>query len=412
MPTIGNTPRPAYVYDTETDTWVPVGVGAHTHSDIPNTLVDAKGDLITATADNVPARLAKGADGTVLVADSSTSTGLAWQPYATQQVAGKNAIINGNFDFWHRGTSFAAAGAASTSTYTADRWNSGANNNITISRVAASTEGSTYALRLQKNSTTTTGGDAFICHTIESNNVILLAGKTVTLSFNVRSGANFSGAAVYCVPRFGTGLDEGSLAGYNGQWTGTNQSIHTVIPTATMTRYEKTFTVPSGTKELMLLMGVQSFPGTAAGVNDWVEFEKVQLEIGSVATPFSRAGGNIQGELAACQRYYYRTTSTNAFAGIGGNGFTFSSTQANVHVQLPVPMRTYPSSCDFSNVRYVDFANAAANISQISLWQTTTNVINATVADFQAIGTGFTTGRGLFLQTSAGGGYIGFNAEL
>jgi hypothetical protein len=78
MPTLGNTPRPAYVYDTETDTWVPVGVGAHTHSDIPNTLVDAKGDLITATADNVPARLAKGADGTILFSDSSTLTGLKW----------------------------------------------------------------------------------------------------------------------------------------------------------------------------------------------------------------------------------------------------------------------------------------------------------------------------------------------
>jgi hypothetical protein len=97
MPTLGNTPRPAYVYDTETDTWVPVGVGAHTHSDIPNTLVDAKGDLITATADNVPARLAKGADGTILVSDSTTSTGLAWQPYGAIQSAGKNKIINGDF---------------------------------------------------------------------------------------------------------------------------------------------------------------------------------------------------------------------------------------------------------------------------------------------------------------------------
>ena len=31
MPNIGNTPRPAYVYDLETDTWVPVGTGPHTH---------------------------------------------------------------------------------------------------------------------------------------------------------------------------------------------------------------------------------------------------------------------------------------------------------------------------------------------------------------------------------------------
>lgn len=78
MATLGNTPRPAYVYDTETDTWVPIGVGAHTHDYIPNALVDAKGDILTATADNTPARLAIGTDNYYLQADSSQSTGLKW----------------------------------------------------------------------------------------------------------------------------------------------------------------------------------------------------------------------------------------------------------------------------------------------------------------------------------------------
>jgi len=45
---------------------------------IQNSIVDAKGDLISATADNTPARLAVGADNTVLTADSSTATGLKW----------------------------------------------------------------------------------------------------------------------------------------------------------------------------------------------------------------------------------------------------------------------------------------------------------------------------------------------
>ena len=235
---------------------------------------------------------------------SGGSSAIATDAEIPSYLAGKNFVINGGFDFWQRGTSFAGLGAATASTYTADRWNSGANSNITISRVSAVTEGLQYGLRIQRNSGTSTGGDTFICHTIESSNATLLAGKTVTLSFNVRSGANFSGAAVYCVPRFGTGTDEGSSVGYNGQWTGHNQLVHTVAPTTTMTNYTKTFTVPSGTKEIMLLMGVQSFAATSAGANDWIEFEKIQLELGSVATPFSRAGGTIQGELAACQRYY------------------------------------------------------------------------------------------------------------
>lgn len=45
---------------------------------IAPTIVDAKGDLITATASDTPARLAVGTDGQFLKADSTASTGLAW----------------------------------------------------------------------------------------------------------------------------------------------------------------------------------------------------------------------------------------------------------------------------------------------------------------------------------------------
>jgi hypothetical protein len=45
---------------------------------IQNAIVDAKGDLISATAADTPARLAVGANDTVLTADSSTATGLKW----------------------------------------------------------------------------------------------------------------------------------------------------------------------------------------------------------------------------------------------------------------------------------------------------------------------------------------------
>ena len=56
-------------------TWV----AADDTNAIQNAIVDAKGDLIAATAADTPARLAVGANGYGLVADSTASTGLAWK---------------------------------------------------------------------------------------------------------------------------------------------------------------------------------------------------------------------------------------------------------------------------------------------------------------------------------------------
>jgi len=60
----------AHVNDTSTDVH-----GQY----VLKALVDAKGDLVTATADNTPARLAVGSNGQVLVAASGEATGLIWQ---------------------------------------------------------------------------------------------------------------------------------------------------------------------------------------------------------------------------------------------------------------------------------------------------------------------------------------------
>lgn len=59
---------------------------------IPKTIVDAKGDIIAATAADTVSRIAVGANDTVLTADSSTATGLKW---ATPASGGMTLLTSG-----------------------------------------------------------------------------------------------------------------------------------------------------------------------------------------------------------------------------------------------------------------------------------------------------------------------------
>ncbi len=61
---------------------------------IDSTLVNAKGDLIAATADNTVTRLPVGTDGQSLVADSSQATGLRWATPASGGAAYAGEVPN------------------------------------------------------------------------------------------------------------------------------------------------------------------------------------------------------------------------------------------------------------------------------------------------------------------------------
>lgn len=58
---------------------------------VANSLVDAKGDLIVATADNTPARLAVGTNNHVLTADSAAASGVKWAAIPAQTIVWEDA---------------------------------------------------------------------------------------------------------------------------------------------------------------------------------------------------------------------------------------------------------------------------------------------------------------------------------
>ena len=410
MANLGNTTRPAYVYDAETDTWLPIGVGAHSHDYttqfIGKTLVDAKGDIVTASASDTPAILSKGADGTILVADSTTSTGLAWQPYAAQQVAGKNLIINGGMDFFQRGSL-----ATTTAGYGLDRWyqtSSGSGANVTITQQTTGVpSGSRYCARI------TTGASAGYGNQfqwIETSNVATLGGKTVTVSIKLRRNAAFAGTLSVVLAKSAT-VDAGTING--GTWsniaaaTATNAQLPTGTTSADWYTVSFSADIPNdGTANSLQLSIQQSQVESSA----YWEMAQCQLEEGPVATPFSRAGGTIQGELAACQRYYFRSTANAQYNPFGGFAYSESTSQCLTMFSLPVTMRVKPASVDYFSPRFYDGASGTAySGGTVSLADATQNIA---LTRYVHTSSSFTLGRMMITNTNSATGYYGFSAEL
>jgi hypothetical protein len=314
---------------------------------IQNAIVDAKGDLIAASANDTPARLAVGANGETLVADSSTSTGLRYQAPIQQ-----NPVINSAMQVWQRGTSFAVSGSAA---YTADRWqaiSAAYTAGLTVSRQATSDTTNLpfiqYCARVQRDSGNTSTAARNLQQNFESVNSISFAGKTVTLSFYARAGANYSSASSGLGVQWvwGTGTDQNNyLTGLTGS---TNVSATTSVTlTTTWQRFSITGTVGSTATQIAINYNFNGV-GTA-GANDYFEVTGVQMEVGSVATPFHTYAATLQGELAACQRYFFKSPEMSVVPGAAtSSGLIRGGTNASGNrwigaFCLPVTMRVNPT---------------------------------------------------------------------
>lgn len=288
----------------------------------------------------------------------------------------KNKLLNGDFSIWQRGAGGAAsiAVAASTTAYTADRWyiTTGANQAFTISQQVGLTNQSRWCARVQRNSGQTGTGAIVFGQPLTTDTLTALRGKKVTISAQVRSGANWSPASGNLTMAFyvGTGAEAKRGAGFTSETTvatvttalGTSSAVTpisaasaAVVPTsATQAELQFTWT-PVGT----------------AGANDYVEIDEVQLELGSVASPFERL--MFADELARCLRFYQKTFpyGTAPASNIADNTgvlwlrYSIGVTGAgSVDWRLPVELRKATPSATLynpaaSNANWRDFTNSA-----------------------------------------------------
>jgi len=383
-------------------TWV----AADDTNAIQNAIVDAKGDLIAASAADTPARLAVGNNGETLVADSSTSTGLRYQAPVNA-----NPILNSSFQVWQRGTSI--AGSAGSYLYTADRWQTNASTALTVSRQATGDTTNLpfiqYCARVQRNNASTATAAAVLSQSFETINSIPYAGRTVTLSFYARRGANFSGASnqleVYLAS--GTGTDQNAFV---GGFTGAANVIYQT-PTLTTTWQRFSYTATVGTSATQLATQFTYTPTGTAGAADFYEVTGVQLEIGSVATPFKTYAGTLQGELSAAQRYYYRATPATNYSNLA-IGQAISTTGAMLQTKLPTTMRTRPTAIEYGGTIQIFDGVTATNITTLAINNdlvTTTDIANIRAN----VSSGLTQYRPYQLSTVTDAtAYIGFSAEL
>jgi hypothetical protein len=340
---------------TQIDTKLATATAATTY--VANSLADAKGDIFVATADNTVTRLPVGNSGEQIVADSSTSTGLR---YTGNFAAGKNKIINGDFFINQRNfTSNTTAGS-----YNFDRFNQnngGTSGTLTITpqtftlgaAPVAGYEGKNF-VRCVTASGASTNTYAIFSQYIE--NVRTLAGQTATVSFWAKAASG--------TPKIALDLQQG----FSGGSADVNTYAGQVTISTSWARYSITVNVPSisgktigsevGSNLAILLWlssgsDFNSRNGSMGLQNNTFDIWGVQLEAGSVATAFQTATGTIQGELAACQRYYYKQSggdNTNI-----SMASQWSSTEIQTVISFPVSMRTNPSAVIASGTSYYRF---------------------------------------------------------
>ena len=281
----------------------------------------------------------------------------------------RQAIINGNFDVWQRGTTVDKSASRNIYSFLADRWWSqaysgggGGNNAYTESR-QVHTLGQTdvpgepkYFHRFDLTTAGLEQAGTIMRTRYKIEGVGTFAGQTVTLSFYAK--AESSRNMGVCVKQnFGIG-------GAPSVSVDTSGGIHTL--TTSWQKFTVTIAIPSisgktlgttaGTDNLEIGLfyykaNDETYATPTGQIGTWstgtFDIDQIQICAGSVALPFQPK--SFDEEYLKCQRYYqksfdYTVTPAQATTAKKNHiGATFSADGMRVPVVFPVKMHTAPT---------------------------------------------------------------------
>lgn len=304
---------PTSDYTANNGTSVIFALGVPTGTEIEFLVFSAMNlvNAVPSTGGTMTGALAVGADVTMASQNGGQLAGM------------RNVIINGDMRVNLRGT-----GGTVNSNYMIDRWLGFSGG----SQPAWSWVGTGQAYPIGTAAIQITGvvGNAGVNITqrVESSNSKHLAGQQATLSYWVYQT---TGAAITITPTISYATSGDNFTGTSS--VGVISPVGISVPNAVWTKIISVFTLPSAATTGL---AVTAFNNTLLA-SQTVQITNVQLEPGTIATPFEQRPVGL--EVMLCQRYYEASTGgEHIFSGnvsVGGNYYGM--------VKFAVQKRTSPT---------------------------------------------------------------------
>lgn len=357
-----------------------------------------------------------------------------------------NVLVGGDFgqNLWQRGTTPLSTITDANAHMAADGfyvYSNGTQYTVTRQTAAADTPpGSGASMRIQRPNAQT--GTAAICTgqlVPDDSSAPLIGnpsagGRTVVLSFEALTGANFSpvnanvtmtiayhSAADVAASANGQGTNTGTFAssiGTTQNITNYTEAVNTLVqPSATWTRYATSAVIPAtipGTATSVAGVGVKLCwaPAGTAAANDWIEIGRVQFEgrTGTATGP-SQFQNRLLSDDWTLQyaRFWQITEQTGAGTPIYGQGMVAGTNQENIAFNMPAPMRIAPVTTPITLGSFeLNIAGTLTSPTAVTAPAgTNTNLVGMLKSQTTA-----TSGQAVqWVGGTGGAGRLGFSAE-